>query len=239
MEQSGEIRGNAGFRENKLALPAANNQTMGYACARKCRNLAMIVTSLAVLFLAPIAHSQAGDPVRGEKLVNALGCLECHTIHGVGGGEVKAPEWVDVFGTLEALEGGDTALVDEAYLRESIQNPDAKVVKGYPAGKMPAKFKFLPEPDLAGMVAYIKSLTVIEGTEVLPGTEGDTETESAAIATDSGQLPKDAASSSNTPSFVFGLFAVIAVCGAILGKCPPKPRCSVDVPKSRKPWRVS
>lgn len=47
----------------------------------------------------------------------------------------------------------------EAYLRESITDPERRVVKGYPAGKMPTRFTHLPEKQLAAIVAYVKGLS--------------------------------------------------------------------------------
>ena len=230
------MKGSEGSQSSGLGLPGKHAQTMGYASAGRYRNSVAIVCSLAFMFLAPFAHGQAGDPARGEKLIDALGCLECHTIHGEGGGEVKAPEWVDVFGKTEELEDGEIVVVDEAYLHESIRNPDIKVVKGYLAGKMPPKFKFLPEDDVAGMVAYIKSLTVVESAEGAPTVDGTSETAGATAEL----APPDAGGTYGSFKIVMGLFAGVAVCAFALGACRPSPGHSTDVSKSRKarrfPW---
>ena len=65
------------------------------------------------------------------------------------------PTWKGLYGTAEQLEGGATITVDEAYLEESIKNPTAKVVKGFPP-IMPV----IPVTDgeLQDIIAYIKSL---------------------------------------------------------------------------------
>lgn len=119
----------------------------------------ILCLSALALGLAP-ARAENGDPVRGETLVKKLGCKECHTVHGEGGGgDTKAPEWADLFGTMAELESGEAVLIDEEYLRESIKDPDARVVKGYPSGKMPTRFKHLKEKDLAAIVAYIRGLS--------------------------------------------------------------------------------
>ena len=55
--------------------------------------------------------------------------------------------------------GGGAVTVDDAYLRESIVDPGAKVVQGFAAGIMPAGFgQVLSEADIAAIIAYIKSL---------------------------------------------------------------------------------
>jgi cytochrome c oxidase subunit 2 len=56
------------------------------------------------------------------------------------------------------LEGGATAKFDETYIRESIINPNAKIVRGYPA-VMPTYRGQLSEEQILDLIAYIKSLT--------------------------------------------------------------------------------
>jgi cytochrome c oxidase subunit 2 len=56
------------------------------------------------------------------------------------------------------LANGQTIVADEAYLRESIVNPQAKVVAGYPT-IMPTFQGLIGEEGLLQLIAYIKSLT--------------------------------------------------------------------------------
>ena len=56
-----------------------------------------------------------------------------------------------------ALNNGTSVLADEAYIRESMMQPQAKVVKGFEP-IMPT-FQGLLKPNQAnGLVAYIESL---------------------------------------------------------------------------------
>ena len=57
-------------------------------------------------------------------------------------------------GKNETLIDGSSVLVDEAYLRESIVNPNAKVVKGYAPIMPPAQ---LTDDQLDALMAYLKS----------------------------------------------------------------------------------
>ena len=57
-------------------------------------------------------------------------------------------------GKNETLIDGSTVLVDEAYLKESIVNPNAKVVKGYAPIMPPAQ---LTDDQLEALMAYLKS----------------------------------------------------------------------------------
>lgn len=88
------------------------------------------------------------------KKVFASRCAVCHNTTD----ERKiGPGWKGLWGKEEQLEGGGTVKVDENYLRESIVNPNAKIVKGYP----PAMTSFagqLSEEEMLGVIEYIKSL---------------------------------------------------------------------------------
>ena len=61
-------------------------------------------------------------------------------------------------GKKETLTTGVTVVVDEAFLRESIVNPNANIIQGYPA-IMPA-LKFSAQ-ELNGLLVYIKSQSTV------------------------------------------------------------------------------
>ncbi len=89
----------------------------------------------------------------GEKLFTQLACNTCHPPEGAGIG----PSLQGLFGAKVDLEDGKTVTADDAYLRESILNPAAKVVAGFPP-VMPTFKGQLSEEQLFELVAYIKSL---------------------------------------------------------------------------------
>lgn len=88
----------------------------------------------------------------GERLFQQLGCVTCH--RGSGG---QGPSLVGLFGKPVQLKSGETVVADENYLRESILNPRAKVVAGYPP-IMPTFQGQVTEEELLQLIAYIKSL---------------------------------------------------------------------------------
>lgn len=90
---------------------------------------------------------------RGKRLVERNNCLGCHSIDGQAS---SAPTLKGLFGSMRQLEGGSTIIADEAYLRESIKQPDAEIVAGYFAGAMPKVF--FNEAELTAMAEYIASL---------------------------------------------------------------------------------
>lgn len=105
-------------------------------------------------------HRPREDPAlaaRGESLANTYGCVSCHSPDGSAR---VGPTWKRLYGSVEVLEGGATVRAGEAYLRESVNDPDAKTVKGFPRGVMAGAIKpgSIPERDVDALVAYIRSL---------------------------------------------------------------------------------
>jgi cytochrome c oxidase subunit 2 len=91
---------------------------------------------------------------RGAKLFNDLACNTCHLDSGQG----RGPSLKDIIGKPVELAGGQTAVVDEAYLRESILNSQAKIVKGF-TPLMPTFQGLVSEEGLAALIEHIKSLS--------------------------------------------------------------------------------
>lgn len=92
---------------------------------------------------------------RGEKLFQLKGCVGCHS---VADATIKmGPSLYKKFGTEEELVGGQKVMVDDNYLRESIVNSQAKIVKGF-SPAMPIYQGQLNESDVTALVEYLKSL---------------------------------------------------------------------------------
>lgn len=90
----------------------------------------------------------------GEDLFAQNGCPTCHSVDGVT--RSQGPNLRGKFGTVEQFEAGDSALIDESYIRNSILQPQAHIVRGYTAVQMPAFV--MNDARLDAIVAYIKSL---------------------------------------------------------------------------------
>ena len=67
------------------------------------------------------------------------------------------PSWKGLYGAKVELEDGATVTADESYLRESITDPNAKIVKGYQP-LMPVFKGLVTQKQLDALVAYIKSV---------------------------------------------------------------------------------
>ena len=89
---------------------------------------------------------------QGEQIAESQGCMGCHSVDGAPG---VGPTWKGLAGRTESLADGSTVVIDDAYLIESIVQPNATIVAGYPA-IMPAYQ--LDEAQLSALVAYLNSL---------------------------------------------------------------------------------
>lgn len=97
----------------------------------------------------------------GQRLYQMIGCMACHSTDGTTVGKV-GPSWKGIFGSEREIAKGVKGKItaDEAYLRESIVDPGAKVVKGFEkfdAG-MPIYAGILNDSQIDSLVLYIKSL---------------------------------------------------------------------------------
>jgi len=101
----------------------------------------------------------------GAKLFQQLACSNCHKADGSG----RCPVLVGLYGRTVPLVGGQTVKADEAYIRESILRPDAKIVAGYQP-IMPTFQGLVTEEGVAQLVEYIKSLAPKPGAPAGPGT---------------------------------------------------------------------
>ena len=91
--------------------------------------------------------------VAGEKLFVEKVCATCHLGNGTG----RAPSLNGVYDGTVRLADGSTVTADDAYIRESILNPPAKIVAGYQP-LMPTFQGQLTEEQILSLTAYIKSL---------------------------------------------------------------------------------
>ncbi|MEX2431002.1 MAG: PQQ-binding-like beta-propeller repeat protein [Dehalococcoidia bacterium] len=93
---------------------------------------------------------------QGEQLVQSQGCLGCHS---TGGGAMIGPTFQGLYGSQETLQDGSTVQADDAYLRESIVEPNAKVAQGFPSGVMPQGYgSRFSDQEIDAIVEYLKTL---------------------------------------------------------------------------------
>lgn len=100
------------------------------------------------------AAADASDPAAaaGLAVLNARGCAACHML---GTGQI-APALDGLFGKTRELADGSAVIADEKYIRESILQPHAKIVKGY-APAMPSYAGIISDAELADVIDYLRA----------------------------------------------------------------------------------
>jgi cytochrome c oxidase subunit 2 len=92
----------------------------------------------------------------GAKLFQDLACNTCHRPDAQG----RGPVLEGLFGKTVTLQSGETVTVDEAYVRESILQPAAKVAQGFQP-IMPTFQGLVSEEQLLELIEYVKSLRAL------------------------------------------------------------------------------
>jgi cytochrome c oxidase subunit 2 len=151
-------------RETQLRITPDRIGTYKLLCAEICgQQHAYMLADVRVLGSAEFERwvfdqtDIPEDPVaRGEIWSQQYGCLACHSLDG---NRLVGPTWQGLFGETQQFEDGTSAVADEAYLRNSIINPNAEIVQGYPANVMPQNFsEVLSETQINDIIAFIQSL---------------------------------------------------------------------------------
>jgi mono/diheme cytochrome c family protein len=97
------------------------------------------------------APAPAGDPAAGKALFSAQGCSACHTFTPAGSSASVGPNLDNLAADAQKANRGSV----EQYAEESIKDPGAYVVPGYPNGVMPTNFGQLGDKKVADLVAFI------------------------------------------------------------------------------------
>jgi mono/diheme cytochrome c family protein len=97
--------------------------------------------------------AEEGDAENGRAIAQA-NCITCHTTDGSQG---VGPTWQGLYGSEVPLESGETVTADEAYIRESILQPQAKIHQGF-SPVMPSYQGVLSDEQINDLIAYIRTL---------------------------------------------------------------------------------
>ena len=147
-------------RYNHLWFTATKPGRYHLFCAEYCgtKHSGMIGWVYAMeptAFQAWLGGGNASDTpaAAGAKLFEDLVCSSCHRDDALS----RAPQLKGLFGHTVRLQNGTTVVADESYIRESIVNPQAKVVTGFPP-IMPTFQGLVTEEQLLQLIAYVRSL---------------------------------------------------------------------------------
>jgi cytochrome c oxidase subunit II len=115
----------------------------------------LIVAGLTVVVIGSGCGANGGSDTaaeRGRAVAQDVGCLSCHS---TGDADGLGPGLGGIWGDERVFDDGSTRVVDEAYLRRSVVDPDAQVVAGFDP-IMPALR--LSDAELDDVVAYLREV---------------------------------------------------------------------------------
>ena len=104
------------------------------------------------------ADEGSAPGVQGLTVMKFQGCMACHSTDG---SKIVGPTYLNLFGRQQVVvrNGADvTVTVDEEYIKRSIFDPNAEIVKGYPKGLMQSYKGKINEADITKIIEYLKSL---------------------------------------------------------------------------------
>ncbi|MFC1757776.1 cytochrome c oxidase subunit II [Planctomycetota bacterium] len=105
--------------------------------------------------------AEASDPFQSRTVVEVGELMYrkyvCHTCHTNDGTRKTGPSFKGLFGRDTALTDGQSVVADENYIKESVVNPQAAVVVGFPP-VMPTYKGLIKDKELNALIEYIKTL---------------------------------------------------------------------------------
>ena len=151
-------------RYMELWFEATKVGTYHIFCAEYCgTNHSRMIGSVTVM--EPVAYQtwlagggEGSLAERGSALFQQLACNSCHLDSGQG----RGPSLKDIFGKPVELADGSKVMVDEVYLRESILNSQAKIVKGVQP-LMPPFQGLISEEGLVALSEHLQSMSPTAG----------------------------------------------------------------------------
>jgi cytochrome c oxidase subunit 2 len=94
----------------------------------------------------------------GRRIMQNIGCFACHSVDG---SKLVGPSFKGIWGEEQTvITGRDErqVSVDEEYIRKSIYDPNADVVKGFGKGLMLSYEGQLSEDDVTNIIEYLKTV---------------------------------------------------------------------------------
>lgn len=94
----------------------------------------------------------------GKRIMKNIGCFACHTVDG---NKLVGPSFKGIYGHQVTVETGGSereVTVDDEYIKKSIYDPNADVVKGFNKGLMQPYKGLLNDDDIKQIIEYLKTL---------------------------------------------------------------------------------
>lgn len=149
-------------RRSKLWFQATREGNYHLFCTEYCgMNHSGMLGTVSVVaqadfdaFMAENPNAEVSPIELGKQLYQQQACIGCHTTDGK---PLVGPSFQGIFGKSVKIKGGGTVTADENYIRESILNPAAKIVEGFPENQMPVYQGALNEDQITALIEFIKA----------------------------------------------------------------------------------
>jgi len=108
--------------------------------------------------LVPEITAETNLALLGRQIVESKGCIACHSLDG---SRLIGPTFKGAYGKTETVitDGKEREIIiDDEYIRRSIYEPDADIVKGYRKGQMISYRNEVSEEEVKLIIEFIKSL---------------------------------------------------------------------------------
>lgn len=108
--------------------------------------------------VAETAAAMESPATTGKRIMQNIGCFACHTING---SKLVGPSFKGIWGEEQTVvtNGQERQVkVDEDYVKRSIYDPNADVVKGFNKGLMLSYKGQLSDDDVANIIEYLKTV---------------------------------------------------------------------------------
>lgn len=170
------------FRVKQDMVPGMKNNTMWFEpqklgdydlfCAEYCGlNHSYMTTMVKVVpdsafqswysdttsVLASVAEIES-PAASGKRIMQNIGCFACHSLDG---SKLVGPSFKGIYGTTRKVKTGPESrevVADDAYIHNSIYNPNADVVDGFNKGLMLSYQGQLSEDDVKQIIEFLKTV---------------------------------------------------------------------------------
>jgi cytochrome c oxidase subunit 2 len=136
------------FRYTTLWFQATRSGHFHLFCAEYCGT----DHSRMIGRVTAMSPTDSMPELSGAELFARFGCVTCH-VNSRG----LAPTLSGLFGSTVLLSDGTTVIADESYIRESLLDPNAKIVAGFNP-IMPSFHTSLTEAQVDALIAYIEGM---------------------------------------------------------------------------------
>jgi cytochrome c oxidase subunit II len=161
-----------GLENNRAWFEATKEGTYSLFCAEYCGlQHSFMYTDVVVMSQEDYAEwyadttgliqeitTETNLALLGRQTTERYGCIACHSLDGT---KLVGPTFKGIYGETHVVitDGQEREVaVDDAYIRKSIYEPDADLVKGYRRGQMISYQNEIGENEVELIIEFIKSL---------------------------------------------------------------------------------